>query len=339
MWHIYTGTWMTNSDRNFGNTLFHLVFKGADHFGETCKIGQYASYFQSLVQKTQLNLMPSYCEDIKIILSEDDNTAEDKELKPVRVKLEFKMDMPVAKRKNWLSTFSTASKLLAKARKAQLRVDIKHENKAKIHTLIHSGQLCPSDIAAEARHSNKMIMVNCEVCNEQCQSLRRYVTHMTEHHPDFQFTCAICGRQYRTWSGKRKHERTHDGNKFVCMVCGRAFKIRDSLIHHMPVHDPEKKFYCETCGKGFAAKSTLKRHEKIHLNLSLPCENCERTFNTKEKLQRHWRGFHGPGVTTKCGQYTYKWPGKRQCHQRSCTDCAAIIEREHAEQFPDLRDS
>ena len=281
MWELYFTLELGQPTvTEISETLFHLVFKGADHFGETCKIGQYASYFQSLVQKTQLNLMPSHCEDIKIILSEDDDTAEDKELKPVRVKLEFKTDMPTAKRKSWLSMFSTASKLLAKARKEQLRVDIKCENKAKIH----SGQLCPCDIAVEARHSNKMIMVNCEVCNEQCRSLRWYVTHIMEHHLDFQFTCAICGWQYRTWSGKRKHERTHDRNKFICMVCGRAFKIRDSLIHHMPVHDPEKKFYC---GKGFAAKSTLKRHEKIHLNLSLPCENCERTFNTKEKLQRH----------------------------------------------------
>ena len=184
-----------------------------------------------------------------------------------------------------------------------------------------------------------MIHVLCDICNITCRSQRNYIVHMKEHHPEVIFPCSICGKQYRMWSGRFKHEKTHSGKHYVCMICGRAFKTLDGLNHHTPVHNPESKRYCETCGKGFATKSNLKRHEKIHLNLSIPCPNCDKTFNTEEKVQRHRRGSHGPGYTTRCGQFTYAWPGKRHRHQKNCPQCIDLLKQQEAKMFPEFRHS
>ena len=332
---FHTGAFFSDADRNYKKALFTLVYKAGDYFCETCKMGQSGEYFQSLVDKTNASLMPSHCPDIKITLSEDEiQEVPDPKL---HIKLEFKHELPPEHTKQWSSTFSIASKLLNKAKKERMRASIKKEQKTQIHNLIFSGGLHPADIAQEARKGHKMINVDCDVCAVKCRSLREYVQHMTDKHPDHIFRCTVCGRGYRSYNGKYKHEKQHFGTKFVCMICGRAFKVKDSLNKHLPVHNPESKQYCDTCGKGFASKSSLKCHQNIHLDLSIPCPDCAKTFAAPDHMQHHWRGFHGEGYTTRCKKFTYQWPGKCQRHQKSCKDCTKILQLQEAENFPDLR--
>ena len=282
---FHKGVWMTNKDNDWTKTMFTLVFQGVQNYSETCKEGQSGLYLQSLVNKTNSALMPPHCADLKVSISSDDETEQKTDIK--KIKVEFKKEVSEEKTRYWSSKFSVAAKLLAKAKKEKYRSEIKKEKQAQIHTLIYSGTLRPVEIAHEARQGHKMIHVLCDICNITCRSQRNYIVHMKEHHPQVTFPCSICGKQYRTWSGRFKHEKTHSGQHYVCMICGRAFKTLDALNHHTPVHNPESKRYCETCGKGFATKSSLKCHEKIHLNLCIPCPNCDKTFNTEEKVQQH----------------------------------------------------
>ena len=155
-----------------------------------------------------------------------------------------------------------------------------------------------------------MKQITCQYCSMDCRSQRRYVVHLKEDHPDITFVCSICAKTFQSWSGRYKHERAHSAAKVVCTICGRGFTYTNELKKHMATHDPARKVYCEDCGKGFASKASLKRHARIHLDLQLPCLNCEKTFGTPECLQRHFRGFHGPGYTTRCQKFTFKWPRK-----------------------------
>ena len=224
---FHTGAFTSNIDRKIKKSLLILVYKGPTHFSETCMKGQSRLYFQSLVDKTNALLMPSHCPDIKVTVSEDEDEDEVTEEKPsYRIKVQFKNEMPAERTKQWSSTFSTASKLLIKAKKDIMRAAVKREQKTQIHNLIFSGSLRPADIAQEARHRNRMIHVDCEVCQQQCHSLREYVRHMKAFHPDFIFKCSVCGTGYRSYNGKFKHEKTHSGSKFVCMICGWPLKSR-----------------------------------------------------------------------------------------------------------------
>ena len=166
--------------------------------------------------------------------------------------------------------------------------------------------------------------MSCALCGADCLSRRKFVLHMQEYHPDATYSCRFCQKIYQTWNGCYKHERTHTEAKSICTVCGRAFNLPAELNAHMPVHDPASKFYCETCGKGYASKGGLNRHKQLHLDLQLPCPNCTRTFQSKNRLQVHQRGMHGPGYTTRCGAFTYPWPGKRNRHQKICETCIEL---------------
>ena len=230
------GVWHTNWDNDINKTMFVLVFRG-DTFSKMCKLNKSDLYLQSLVAKTDAGLMPLHCPDVKISLLDSAEKDPKLSMKPkVIVK-------PVKSAQQ-----SVATKLLDKAKRDLCSTVEKTEKQQLITELIHSGQA----------GGNKMISVDCTLCNIICRSTREYVWHMREYHPEATFTCDICGKVYQSFNGRYKHMKVHSGNKVVCIVCGRGFNFTTELKNHLPVHDTASKHYCTECGKGFASKSSLR---------------------------------------------------------------------------------
>ena len=257
------GVWHTNWDNNIQKTLFVLVFRGGT-FSETCKLNKSDLYLQSLVAKTDAGLMPSHLPDVKISLL--DSAEKDPK---------FSMKPKVIVKPLKSAQQSVAAKLLDKAKRDLHSIVEKTEKQLLITELICSGWA----------GGNKVISVDCGLCNTICRSMREYVHHMREYHPEATFTCEVCGKVYQSFNGHYKHMKIHSGNKVVCMVCGHRFNFATELKNHLPVHDAASKHYCTQCGKGFASKSSLRQHGQIHLNLQIPCPDCIKTFGTDNRLQ------------------------------------------------------
>ena len=204
--------------------------------------------------------------------------------------------------------YNRALKALVKAKKEHASFEVKKESSQCRTQLIMSGTLRPAMIANKARISNKRIIITCEFCSEVQSSHRQYIKHRKQMHPEQLWHCKVCSRGYKSYNGCYKHEKSHEDYKLACGVCGKGFNFKKDLELHLPVHSEELKVFCPDCGKGFASDCSLTRHSALHQNLQFSCSECSYVNNTKEKLQRHWHGQHGPGFTTLCGDFTYKWP-------------------------------
>ena len=65
----------------------------------------------------------------------------------------------------------------------------------------------------------------------------------------------------------------------------------------------------------------------VHKAYSKNCPEYDNVFDTPDHYYNHYRGAHGKGYKTHCGQ-TYQWPeGWARLHE-ACTKCRAIIKAE-----------
>ena len=338
------GVWCTARNKDYKQTSMMLIFRGETSFGEMCVLGNTQEYLDPLILNTQWDMMPSHNKEAKVFadqiadkcleLNDSDveilenlsseltvNTTEQKvpkALEPVvkleRIKQEVKSKFrPVGFSKpkhQGAAKYNRALKALVKAKKEHASLDVKKESSQCRTQLIMSGTLRPAIIANKARISNKRIVITCEFCSEVQASRRQYIKHRKQMHPEHLWHCKVCSRGYKSYNGCYKHEKSHEDYKLACGVCGKGFNYNKDLELHLPVHSEELKVFCPDCGKGFASDRSLAHHSALHQNLQFSCSECSYVNNTKEKLQHHWRGQHGPGFTTLCGDFTYKWPGR-----------------------------
>ena len=104
---------------------------------------------------------------------------------------------------------------------------------------------------------------------------------------DPRFKCH-CGRQYRSKTALRIHEREHSGEfPFHCKYCGQGFSQMRRLREHETRHTGKPVAVCDVCG--FEAKSFygLHTHKNIHLQNTFACQHCDKTFYSKPALKRH----------------------------------------------------
>ena len=188
--------------------------------------------------------------------------------------------------------------------------------------------------------NNKMQAIACRLCGKECRSKRQMLKHIKEEHPGAKWPCEFCSKQYDSYNGKYKYEcSAHSNKKYLCSTCGHGFDYQSQLDMHTPTHDPSAKVYCENCGKGFATCALMTRHAQLHLGLTFSCDQCPKQFNMKEKLTRHFRGSHGVGYWSLCGDFHFQWPGKCTCYQEKCDDCKEIKKKKLAHAFLEQKHS
>ena len=336
------GMWCSNLKKDMQGCTTIFVFQGETDFHETYKGGQEA-YVESLQYNTHKGLMPSHCTEVKNVTNDDDVVfvAEEKRVDPkigmdvkVKIKREFNLDVMAGfkpKNKAKQAQFGAAQKLLAKS-KQELAVKEERDTQRQIISAAIARIITHSKSAAS---SSKMISMDCPVCGQYSRSKRSLLKHIKDDHPGTKFPCKYCAKQYDSFNGCYKHERSaHQQKSYFCPICGHGFDYKSQLDCHLPVHNPTQKTYCDNCGKGFATERSMKRHYVLHMDLQFACGQCTKVFNTPEKRQCHFKGTHGSGYQSLCGDFVFKWPGRHARHQGKCTSCQKIKDQKLLQRFP-----
>ena len=224
--------------------------------------------------------------------------------------------------------FGAAQKLLAKSKK-ELAIKEERDTQRQIISAAIARIITRSKSAAS---SSKMISMDCPVCGQYSCSKRSLLKHIKDDHPGTKFPCKYCTKQYDSFNRCYKHERSaHQQKSYFCPICGHGFDYKSQLDCHL---NPTQKTYCDNCGKGFATERSMKRHYVLHMDLQFACGQCTKVFNTPEKWQHHFKGTHGSGYQSLCGDFVLKWPGRRARHQGKCTSCQKIKDQKLLQRFP-----
>ncbi|XP_020287905.1 zinc finger protein 585B-like isoform X2 [Pseudomyrmex gracilis] len=139
----------------------------------------------------------------------------------------------------------------------------------------------------------------CQVCNDQFNSVAELRSHLWEVH---------CARS--------KTEKSFTNNELQCELCTNIFPDRETLASHMQWHKANpilsevgKTFTCDVCGKHYSSKKVLWKHKRLHKSTVVAsmkfqslarkpmasqfmCTYCRKVFSSSQSLQRHKLSFH-----------------------------------------------
>lgn len=170
----------------------------------------------------------------------------------------------------------------------------------------------------------KVLCLKCPrpKCKQKFPSHKDLNTHLRQYHPTFHYTCKYCNRKYQTYNGWYKHEAQHRPSKWVCEFCGKELQFQKQLSTHRKTHTGKNLYPCTHCGKTYTTNLLMKRHAVEHTGSTFQCDQCAYSGKTPGALHQHQKGEHGPGWIALCG-WPFKWPSKRNRHQRHCQQCKA----------------
>ncbi|XP_028733851.1 transcription factor IIIA [Peromyscus leucopus] len=140
-------------------------------------------------------------------------------------------------------------------------------SRLKRHGKVHEGYLCQKGCSFVAKTWTELLKhmreahkeeVTCAVCQKTLKRKDYLKQHMKTHAPERDvYRCVRegCGRTYTTVFNLQSHVLSfhEEARPFVCehAGCGRTFAMKQSLMRHSVVHDPDKK--------GMKAKVKLPR--------------------------------------------------------------------------------
>ena len=143
------------------------------------------------------------------------------------------------------------------------------------------------------------------------------------------FLCTICGKEFQTHWGMKRHEAGHsNAQQLVCSICCLTFATKGHYEGHMNVHLKNKPHICTKCNKGYSYRSALLRHAPdcsgqvevdVHKNVQYNCETCFATFNRKDTLRDHIGRHTGERRYTceKCNK-KFIWRSGCRRHSKTC---------------------
>ncbi|XP_063368807.1 zinc finger protein 85-like [Cydia amplana] len=114
------------------------------------------------------------------------------------------------------------------------------------------------------KHSGFVI---CAVCDYQCATKSRLVSHLRVHTKERPYKCKECNKGFTEPCSLTKHMNMHKGVKpYKCLWCEYEAASKNHLDRHIKRHTGDKRFKCELCDYACVQKWDLKRHAKTHEN-------------------------------------------------------------------------
>ena len=96
--------------------------------------------------------------------------------------------------------------------------------------------------------------------------------------------CRWCKKTFVTQSGRRRHEKIHNGHysQIVCNICDQTFCDTVSLNQHIVRHQQKKKSYsCDFCKKEFYFKKDLCLHQIVCIKNYVTNEHSTSEYEAK----------------------------------------------------------
>ncbi|XP_071547186.1 uncharacterized protein [Panulirus ornatus] len=162
--------------------------------------------------------------------------------------------------------------------------------------------------------SEQLISFRCPTCENDCDSLGRFLEHLIKGpcmfrcpecslvyitqdklqkhraslHPTLEDrTCPNCHAVFEKRHQRNKHLKTKCSQRHICVMCGGVLKNEYNLRVHMQSHE-ERNHICSECGAAFHRRAILKRHMMRHSGTKPhACSQCEARFYTRQHLKTH----------------------------------------------------
>ena len=153
--------------------------------------------------------------------------------------------------------------------------------------------------------------MQCDLCHKFVVGIAKHMKY--SHIETGEWSCGICGRNYKNKEKLNTHRSTHAKEPKLCDICD--LKVADLNAHKARVHSEAKLFKCTICEKMIKNKCDLKKHiakvhaarpvkcvvcnstvknlnahnKKVHQEATFRCNICEKKFKTKGQLNSHSR--------------------------------------------------
>ena len=140
---------------------------------------------------------------------------------------------------------------------------------------------------------------SCKECGKEYKTKKSLDFHFKCNHLPKTHICEECGAKFPTETLLGSHKVSHltDPNEFEhsCTICPRKFKTRRILLGHIRTHSEVKPFNCDSCEMAFKSTNALRRHKSVVHEGIRPyaCRLCSFRAGQSHSLTVHYRGVHG----------------------------------------------
>ena len=149
------------------------------------------------------------------------------------------------------------------------------------------------------KNSHGDSIYSCKECGKEYKTKKSLDFHFKCNHLPKTHICEECGAKFSTETLLGSHKLSHltDPNEFEhsCSICPRKFKTKRHLLGHIRTHSEAKPFSCGDCEMAFKAKTALRRHKSVVHEGIRPyaCRLCSFKAGQSHSLTVHYRGVHG----------------------------------------------
>ncbi|XP_055710220.1 zinc finger protein 660-like [Phlebotomus papatasi] len=140
----------------------------------------------------------------------------------------------------------------------------------------------------------------CSICSSVFRQKSYLEMHIWKDHLGLKAcVCKICGKEYKSSNGLRKHSNSHRVKKstevqkgtkqYVCAVCGIDKVTATELRTHESIHNKDGMWFCVTCPYKAVRKYSLTQHVKVyhHGIKEFHCAQCNKSYTEASGLKHH----------------------------------------------------